>query len=54
MVRVKKKDGKVYFKCEECGMYYLSREIAQRCENFCKRYNGCDTEIIKHAVELGK
>lgn len=46
------KNGKKYFMCEECGMYYLERELAEKCEAFCKKFKGCNLEITKHAVQL--
>jgi len=42
--------NKEFFMCEACDMYYLDKEIAQKCEDFCNRYHACDTELIKHAV----
>jgi len=41
----------VYFMCEECNMYYKTKELAQKCENFCNKYHSCSLEITKHAVQ---
>jgi len=46
-------EGKKYFMCEACDMYYLTREIAQKCEDFCNKHHACNTELISKAVELG-
>ena len=38
------------FECEECGKQYSEKELAEKCENWCKETNSCNLEIIKHAV----
>ena len=52
MVKEEIKKDKTYLKCEECNMYYKTREIAQKCENFCKEHHACSIEITKHAVQV--
>jgi len=52
MVKKEIKNNEEYFRCEECGMYYKTRETAQKCENFCKKHHACNTEIMKHAVQF--
>ena len=53
MVKEITKNGKKYYECEACNMmYYESKEMAQKCEDFCNKYKSCDLEIIKHAVEI--
>lgn len=44
--------GKTYFQCSECGLYYKNKDMAKKCENFCKKYKSCNLDIIKHAVKL--
>ncbi|MDP3742501.1 MAG: hypothetical protein Q8R15_04250 [Candidatus Micrarchaeota archaeon] len=39
------------YKCSECGLKYREKETAKKCEAFCKKYNACSLEIIKHAVK---
>ena len=39
------------FECESCGLKYKEKEIAEKCEVFCNKYNACSLEIIKHAVQ---
>jgi hypothetical protein len=52
MVKEIKHKGKTYFQCEACEMYYEDRKIAQKCEDFCSKHKSCNTELIKHAVQL--
>jgi len=51
MVKEIKKEDKVYFMCEACNMYYETKELAQKCENFCNKNHSCSLEITKHAVQ---
>ena len=50
MVKEEIINGIVYFMCEACNMYYKTKEPAQKCENFCKKYRSCSIEITRHAV----
>ena len=52
MVKEVIKENTKYFMCEECLMYYKTRELAQKCEDFCRENHACSIEITKHAVEL--
>jgi len=52
MVKEINHDNKKYYQCEECLMYYLYKDIAKRCEKFCKKNKACNLDLIKHAVEL--
>ena len=45
------KESEKKFLCEECGMVYLEKDMAQKCEDWCKKYKSCNLEIIKHAVK---
>ena len=36
--------------CEECGMQYENKELAEKCEDWCKEHQSCNLEITKHAV----
>ncbi len=51
MVKIIKKDNKKLYQCEECGFHYQNREIAEKCEAWCKEHKTCNTEIIKQAEE---
>lgn len=50
MVREIKKEGRRIFICEECGLGYLSEELAKRCEDYCLKNRACSIEITKNAV----
>ena len=39
------------YQCEECKLLYKDEEIANKCEQWCKRTHSCNLEIIKHAVK---
>ncbi len=38
------------FACLECGLSYKDAEWAKKCAAWCKEYQTCNVEIIKHAV----
>ncbi|GIU70398.1 MAG: hypothetical protein KatS3mg002_1634 [Candidatus Woesearchaeota archaeon] len=42
------------YQCEECFLFYDSKEIAKKCENFCKNNHACNIDIIKHAIKNPK
>jgi hypothetical protein len=42
--------GKLY-ECKECGMKYNDKELARKCETWCKKHKSCNLEIIKHSVK---
>lgn len=50
MVKRSSQKDQMLYKCEACGFEYKEIENAQQCENFCREYNSCSTEIAKHAV----
>lgn len=54
MVKEIEKEGRKYYQCAICGIYYETREWAQKCEEFCRKNKSCSVEITKHAVEIGK
>lgn len=43
---------KKYVQCPVCKLYYKTKELAQKCENFCRTYKSCSLEITKHAVTV--
>lgn len=51
MVKIIKKSGTTLYQCEECGFYYKTRNLAEKCENFCKKYKSCSIEITKHSIK---
>ena len=50
MVKEVEHKGKKCFKCTKCGFIYTSRGIAKICEQWCSKYNSCNLDIIKKAV----
>lgn len=38
------------YECEECDLKYEEKELAERCESWCKEHNSCNLKITKHAV----
>ena len=54
MVKEEVINGKTYYQCEECDFYYEEKELAQKCEDFCKEHKSCSIEITKHAVKPTK
>jgi hypothetical protein len=52
MVKEKKYKDKIYYMCEACDMNYENKDIAEKCEKHCNEKRACNTELIKHAIEL--
>jgi len=50
MVTEKTKDGKTLYLCDLCGLGYLNKEIAQKCEEWCRKTGTCSIEITEKAV----
>jgi len=46
-----KSDGTRQYVCEECGFVYRDRKWAEKCEEWCSTYHGCNLEITQHAVK---
>lgn len=42
------------YECEECGLRYENRELAEQCEQWCKEHSSCNLEITQHAVNKNK
>jgi len=42
--------AKEIYLCEECNFAYMEKELAEKCEKFCKKYNSCNIEITKHSI----
>ncbi|MEK7663943.1 MAG: nucleotide exchange factor GrpE [Patescibacteria group bacterium] len=39
------------YQCKECGFHYREKEMAEKCEMWCKEHKTCNVGIIKHAEE---
>ena len=51
MVKEKLFEGKTVFICEICGLGYLEKEYAQKCEDWCGKNPGtCNFKISQKAV----
>jgi hypothetical protein len=42
-------ENKKLFRCSECGLQYAEKEIAEKCETWCREHKSCNLEIIKYA-----
>ncbi len=38
------------YTCFECGLSYKDIDLAKKCQEWCKKYDSCNLEITKHAV----
>lgn len=47
------KNVKIY-NCPECGLSYTKKDLAKKCEDWCKKHDSCNLEITKHAVDKVK
>lgn len=43
--------NKNLYQCKECGFHYKGKELAEKCEDWCKKHKTCNIEIIKQAEE---
>jgi len=51
MVKVLEKRNDKYYQCEECGLFYADKEIAEKCQAWCSEHKSCNLDIIKHAIK---
>lgn len=51
MVKVIINKNRKLYQCEECGFKYDNKEIAEKCQTWCKEHKSCNLEIIKYAVK---
>ena len=54
MAKEVEKEKRIYFQCEECKFLYETKELAEKCESWCKEHHSCNIEITKHAIEEAK
>ena len=50
MVHVVKRNGKIFYVCEECGFTYKEQGWAEKCEEFCVKHHMCSLEITQHTI----
>lgn len=51
MVKVLKSQNRELYQCEECGLKYEDKEIAEKCQAWCAEHKSCNLDFIKYAVE---
>ncbi len=51
MVKKIKRDNRLLYQCEECKFLYLKKELAFKCEVWCRENKSCNLEITKLAVK---
>ena len=51
MTKIIQENDRTLHKCEECGLKYESKEIAEKCQAWCSEYKSCNLDIIKNAVK---
>jgi hypothetical protein len=39
------------YKCEDCGLHYRKKELAETCERDCKEKGMCNSEITAQSIE---
>ena len=52
MVKVLQKDNSALYVCEACNFAYKTRELAEKCQQWCEERHSCNLEIAQHAVPL--
>ena len=45
------KNNTISYQCDECGLHYISKQWAEKCEKWCKEHHSCNLEITSHAEE---
>ncbi len=51
MVKIIKNQHQELYQCEDCDLKYESKEIAEKCEAWCREHKSCNLDIIKYAVK---
>jgi len=51
MTKIIQQNDKTLYQCEECGLKYESKEIAEKCQVWCSEHKSCNLDIIKNAVK---
>lgn len=51
MVKLIQKNNKKLHQCDECGFNYAEKELADKCEAWCKEHKSCNLEITAHAIQ---
>ncbi|BBL45541.1 hypothetical protein MJ1_0377 [Nanobdella aerobiophila] len=41
-----------FYGCEECHYVYKEKELAEKCEKWCKEHKSCNLEITENAIGI--
>lgn len=52
MVEEENFENEIVFKCMKCGWLYKEMENAEKCEEWCKNHNSCNSVITKFAIKM--
>ncbi|HLG23541.1 MAG TPA: hypothetical protein VI564_01280 [Candidatus Nanoarchaeia archaeon] len=50
MVKQIIKNKKIYFLCKECNFIYKNKNLAQKCEEWCRKFHSCNVKITKNVI----
>ena len=50
MVKEVEQESKKEYVCEACGYRYTTKELAERCEEWCTEHHSCNLEITAQGV----
>jgi len=42
------------FFCEICGLHYATKELAEKCQEWCSKHNSCNLAIAMQSIEAAK
>ena len=51
MVKELLKGVKKIYACEECNFYFRERDLAKKCEKWCRENKSCNLDITSHAIK---
>ena len=38
------------YQCDDCRLKYKEKNIAEKCEKWCKKHHSCNLQITKNAI----
>ncbi len=54
MVKERNLEGEIVYMCEKCGWFYRDREMANKCESWCKKHRACNLKYYKFAIKINE
>ena len=51
MVDIIENRNQKLYQCEECGLKYAEKEIAEKCQAWCSKHKSCNLDLIQYAVK---